>query len=95
MYCNLSSNNIFGAISNDNGNKDLNVNGEISSGVPNKDDIAILYRTNSQSRSIEEALMSYSIPYRIVGGLKFYDRKEIKDIIAYLNSQSMLSYKIN
>ncbi len=49
-----------------------------------KDDIAILYRTNSQSRSIEEALMSYSIPYRIVGGLKFYDRKEIKDIIAYL-----------
>ena len=50
----------------------------------NKDDIAILYRTNSQSRSIEEALMSYSIPYRIVGGLKFYDRKEIKDIIAYL-----------
>ena len=50
----------------------------------NKNDIAILYRTNSQSRSIEEALMSYSIPYRIVGGLKFYDRKEIKDIIAYL-----------
>lgn len=49
-----------------------------------KEDIAILYRTNSQSRSIEEALMSYSIPYKIVGGLKFYDRKEIKDIIAYL-----------
>lgn len=49
-----------------------------------KDDIAILYRTNAQSRSIEEALMSYSIPYKIVGGLKFYDRKEIKDIIAYL-----------
>ena len=49
-----------------------------------KDDIAILYRTNAQSRSIEEALMSYSIPYKIVGGLKFYDRKEIKDIVAYL-----------
>ena len=49
-----------------------------------KSDIAILYRTNSQSRSIEEALISYSIPYKIVGGLKFYDRKEIKDIIAYL-----------
>ncbi len=49
-----------------------------------KDDIAVLYRTNAQSRSIEEALMSYSIPYKIVGGLKFYDRKEIKDIIAYL-----------
>jgi len=50
----------------------------------NKNDIAVLYRTNAQSRSIEEALMSYSIPYKIVGGLKFYDRKEIKDIIAYL-----------
>ena len=49
-----------------------------------KQDIAVLYRTNAQSRSIEEALMSYSIPYKIVGGLKFYDRKEIKDIIAYL-----------
>ncbi len=49
-----------------------------------KDEIAILYRTNAQSRSIEEALMSYSIPYKIVGGLKFYERKEIKDIIAYL-----------
>ena len=49
-----------------------------------KEDIAILYRTNAQSRSIEEALMSYSIPYKIVGGLKFYDRKEIKDTIAYL-----------
>lgn len=49
-----------------------------------KTDIAVLYRTNAQSRSIEEALMSYSIPYKIVGGLKFYDRKEIKDIIAYL-----------
>lgn len=48
------------------------------------DDIAILYRTNAQSRGIEEALMSNSIPYKIVGGLKFYDRKEIKDIIAYL-----------
>lgn len=49
-----------------------------------KEDIAVLYRTNAQSRSIEEALMSYSIPYKIVGGLKFYERKEIKDIIAYL-----------
>lgn len=48
------------------------------------DDIAVLYRTNAQSRGIEEALMSNSIPYKIVGGLKFYDRKEIKDIIAYL-----------
>lgn len=48
------------------------------------EDIAILYRTNSQSRVIEEALRSKSIPYKIYGGLSFYQRKEIKDIIAYL-----------
>ena len=47
-------------------------------------DIAVLYRTNSQSRAIEEACMANNVPYKIVGGLKFYDRKEIKDIIAYL-----------
>ena len=45
---------------------------------------AVLYRTNSQSRAIEEACMAAGIPYKIYGGLKFYDRKEIKDIIAYL-----------
>ena len=44
----------------------------------------ILYRTNSQSRALEEACMASGIPYRIYGGLKFYDRREIKDIIAYL-----------
>ena len=49
-----------------------------------KSDIAILYRTNAQSRSIEEALIAQSIPYKIIGGLKFYDRKEIKDVISYL-----------
>lgn len=48
-------------------------------------DIAILYRTNSQSRMFEERFMRDEIPYVIVGGLKFYDRKEIKDIIAYLH----------
>ncbi len=47
-------------------------------------DIGILYRTNAQSRPFEEGLMSRSIPYKLVGGLKFYDRKEIKDIVAYL-----------
>ncbi len=47
-------------------------------------DIAILYRTNTQSRVIEEAFMKSGIPYVIVGGLKFYDRKEIKDILSYL-----------
>lgn len=47
-------------------------------------DMAVLYRTNSQSRAIEEACMANNIPYKVVGGLKFYDRKEIKDIVAYL-----------
>ncbi|MDO4670694.1 MAG: 3'-5' exonuclease [Aerococcus sp.] len=47
-------------------------------------DFAVLYRTNAQSRTVEEAFMTARIPYRIVGGLKFYDRKEIKDIMAYL-----------
>ena len=47
-------------------------------------DMAILYRTNAQSRVIEETFMRAGIPYTMVGGLKFYDRKEIKDILAYL-----------
>ncbi len=46
-------------------------------------DWAILYRTNGQSRLLEEALIRKQIPYRIYGGVKFYDRKEIKDILAY------------
>ncbi|MGZ6005148.1 MAG: ATP-dependent helicase [Candidatus Saccharimonadales bacterium] len=47
-------------------------------------DYAVLYRTNAQSRAIEETFVRYGLPYRIVGGVKFYDRKEIKDIMAYL-----------
>ncbi|TJX65501.1 ATP-dependent DNA helicase PcrA [Soehngenia saccharolytica] len=47
-------------------------------------DIAVLYRTNVQSRPFEEAFMAEEIPYKVVGGLKFYDRKEIKDIVSYL-----------
>ena len=50
----------------------------------NLKDIAILYRTNAQSRSVEEAFLKYKLPYKIVGGIKFYLRKEIKDVIAYL-----------
>lgn len=46
-------------------------------------DYAVLYRTNAQSRSIEETFVRYGLPYRIVGGVRFYDRKEVKDIIAY------------
>ncbi len=48
------------------------------------DDYAVLYRTNAQSRAIEEAFIRYGIPYRLVGGTRFYDRKEIKDLMAYL-----------
>ncbi|MEI7025608.1 DNA helicase PcrA [Paenibacillus sp. y28] len=61
--------------------------GSISSGRKagrNYSDHAILYRTNAQSRVIEEILIKSDIPYQIVGGIKFYDRKEIKDILAYL-----------
>jgi len=47
-------------------------------------DFAVLYRTNAQSRIIEEMLMRFGIPYRVLAGLRFYDRKEIKDVIAYL-----------
>lgn len=47
-------------------------------------DFALLYRVNAQSRALEEAFMRAGIPYRVFGGLRFYDRKEIKDIIAYL-----------
>ncbi|KZR80403.1 ATP-dependent DNA helicase PcrA [Prochlorococcus marinus str. MIT 1342] len=47
-------------------------------------DVAVLYRTNAQSRAIEESLVRWRIPYIVVGGLRFYDRREIKDILAYL-----------
>lgn len=47
-------------------------------------DFAVLYRTNAQSRSLEEAFLRYNLPYKIVGGTRFYERKEIKDALAYL-----------
>lgn len=47
-------------------------------------DFAVLYRTNAQSRSLEEMFLRYGVPYRVVGGVRFYDRKEIKDILAYI-----------
>ncbi len=50
----------------------------------NLDDIAVLYRTNAQSRTIEEGFLNSNIPYRIVGAFAFYSRKEIKDLLAYL-----------
>ncbi|MDR6225894.1 DNA helicase PcrA [Desmospora profundinema] len=48
------------------------------------DDFAVLYRTNAQSRVVEEVFLKSNIPYQMVGGLKFYERKEIKDVLAYL-----------
>jgi DNA helicase-2/ATP-dependent DNA helicase PcrA len=56
----------------------------IDSGLHRLSDYAVLYRTNAQSRSIEETFVHWGVPYRIVGGVRFYDRKEIKDILAYL-----------
>ncbi|MEC8213711.1 MAG: UvrD-helicase domain-containing protein [Cyanobacteriota bacterium] len=47
-------------------------------------DMAVLYRTNAQSRAVEESLVRWGIPYVVVGGLRFYDRREIKDLLAYL-----------
>lgn len=55
-----------------------------ASGLYKFGDHAVLYRTNAQSRPIEETFIRYGIPYHIVGGVRFYDRKEIKDIVAYL-----------
>ncbi len=52
--------------------------------TPDYSEFAVLYRTNAQSRAVEEAFMRFGIPYKIVGGVKFYLRKEIKDLIAYL-----------
>ncbi len=60
-------------------------------------EMAILYRTNAQSRVFEEALMQAGIPYKLIGGTKFYERKEVKDVISYLrfaiNDFDMVSYQ--
>ncbi len=58
----------------------------MSSEYPVFNDFVVLYRTNAQSRVFEEVFMRHGIPYRIVGGIKFYDRKEIKDVLAYLRT---------
>jgi DNA helicase-2/ATP-dependent DNA helicase PcrA len=60
------------------------INAAVNTGIWNYQDFAILYRTNAQSRAIEDIFVRYNMPYRIVGGLRFYDRKEIKDVMAYL-----------
>lgn len=60
------------------------IRNSVDLGARKYSDFAILYRTNAQSRSIEETFIRYGMPYRIVGGTRFYDRKEIKDLVAYL-----------
>lgn len=55
------------------------------SGIP-LNEIAILYRTNAQSRSLEESFVTSGVPYKIIGGTQFYERKEVKDVIAYLRT---------
>lgn len=52
--------------------------------TPDYKDFVVLYRTNAQSRVLEEVFMRYGIPYKIIGGIRFYERKEIKDLISYL-----------
>lgn len=60
------------------------INASIGTGERDYNDFAILYRTNAQSRAVEEMFNRYGLPYRLIGGVRFYDRKEIKDVVAYL-----------
>lgn len=60
------------------------IRNSVDAGLRRYNHFAVLYRTNAQSRSVEETFIHYGIPYRIVGGQRFYDRKEIKDLLAYL-----------
>ncbi len=66
-------------------------------GLKRLNQVAVLYRTNAQSRVIEEALLHHGLPYLLIGGTRFYERKEIKDILAYLrvinNAKDSISYK--
>ncbi len=87
LYSNLGKGNKISLYkANDEADEALNLVREVKrlSVTESLSNIAVLYRTNSQSRAIEEACIANNLPYKVVGGLKFYDRKEIKDIIAYL-----------
>jgi DNA helicase-2/ATP-dependent DNA helicase PcrA len=59
---------------------------DLESGGTALSDVAVFYRTNAQSRVIEEVFVRYGVPYQVVGGLKYYDRREVKDAIAYLRA---------
>lgn len=66
-------------------------------GLEGLSDVAVLYRTNAQSRVIEEALLHHAIPYVLIGGTRFYERKEVKDVLCYLrlisNPKDMVAHK--
>ncbi len=69
----------------------------IKNNIKNLTDIAVLYRTNAQSRIVEESLLHHGVPYVLIGGTRFYERKEIKDVLSYLkvldNPKDKVSYK--
>ncbi len=69
----------------------------VNHGVSKLNEIAVLYRTNAQSRVVEEAFLHHGIPYILVGGTRFYERREIKDVLSYLrllaNSQESIAFK--
>ncbi|MBA2337239.1 MAG: DNA helicase PcrA [Acidimicrobiia bacterium] len=60
--------------------------GELAHDEINASDVAVFYRTNAQSRVIEEVLVKFGVPYQVIGGLKYYDRREVKDALAYLRA---------
>lgn len=60
------------------------ISAQVAIGARNPNDFAVLYRTNAQSYTLERSLLQARVPYQIVGGVRFYDRKEIKDVISYL-----------
>ena len=69
----------------------------IEMGIKNLHEVAVLYRTNAQSRVLEEVLLHHAVPYLLIGGTRFYDRREVKDVLSYLrlisNPKDMISYK--
>lgn len=67
------------------------IQGLISSGEHNLNDYAVFYRTNAQSRVLEEQMRSLALPYRLIGGMRFYERAEVKDVLSYLR----LSQNVN
>ena len=70
--------------SNEQDEADFIIQSIIKLGISRLSDVAVLYRTNAQSRVIEEAFLHHAIPYTLIGGTRFYERKEVKDVISYL-----------